>query len=67
MEGEVWIDKKADKKNPGFKEGTREAGDTGYKNAEVYIYKVLRDRSGNVVSILLYLHFFPLHFHHILQ
>lgn len=50
MEGEVWIDKKADKKNPGFKEGTREAGDTGYKNAEVYIYKVLRDRSGNVVS-----------------
>ena len=49
MEGEVWIDQVPDKKNPEFKEGTKEAGDKGYKNAEVYIYKVFR-KDGEVVK-----------------
>ncbi len=42
MEGEVWIDKEPDKKNPDYKEGTKQDGENGYKNAEVYIYKVYR-------------------------
>ena len=49
MEGEVWIDQVPDKKNPEFNEGTKEAGDKGYKNAEVYIYKVFR-KDGKVVK-----------------
>ena len=47
MEGEVWIDKVADKKNPDYIEGTRQDGEEGYKNAEVYIYKVY-SKDGNI-------------------
>lgn len=50
MAGEVWIDKVADKKNPQYNEGTREEGDKGYKNAEVYIYKVYKNKSGEIVK-----------------
>ncbi len=50
MAGEVWIDKVADKKNPQYTEGTRQDGEDGYKNAEVYIYKVYKDKSGKIVK-----------------
>lgn len=50
MEGEVWIDQVPDKKNPDLKEGTREAGDKSYKNAEVYIYKIFKDKNGKIVK-----------------
>ena len=50
MKGEVWIDEVADKKNPDVKEGTRDSSEKGYKNAEVYIYRTLRDSSGNIVE-----------------
>ena len=50
MEGQVWIDKVADKKNPQYVEGTKQEGEEGYKNAEVYIYRVFRDNSGKVTS-----------------
>ncbi len=50
MEGDVWIDKVPDKKNPQYEYGTKQDGEKGYKNAEVYIYKVLRDKSGNIVK-----------------
>lgn len=50
MEGEVWIDNLADKKNPDYIEGSRQDGEEGYKNAEVYIYKVYKDQSGNIVK-----------------
>ncbi|MBP3463488.1 MAG: carboxypeptidase regulatory-like domain-containing protein [Clostridia bacterium] len=50
MEGEVWIDKNPDKKNPQYAYGTKEDGENGYKNAEVYIYKVIKDKSGNIVK-----------------
>lgn len=42
MEGEVWIDKEPDKKNPDYVEGTKQDDEQGYKNAEVYIYKVYK-------------------------
>lgn len=48
--GEVWIDSEPDKKNPDFIEGKREDSEKGYKNAEVYIYKVKRDKNGKIVS-----------------
>ena len=47
MEGEVWIDKEPDKKNPGYVEGTKQDDEQGYKNAEVYIYKVFK-KSGEI-------------------
>lgn len=50
MAGEVWIDDVADKKNADLVEGTRQDSEKGYKNAEVYIYKVIRDSKGNIVS-----------------
>lgn len=52
MAGEVWIDQVPDKKHPNYKEGTKEAGDLGYKNAEVYIYKVYK-RNGKIVKRVL--------------
>ncbi len=53
MAGEVWIDQVPDKKHPDFKEGSKEAGDLGYKNAEVYIYKVYKNKSGKIVKRVL--------------
>ena len=49
MAGEVWIDKKADKKNADYIDGKREDGEEGYKNAEVYVYKVYKDQNGEIV------------------
>ena len=49
MAGEAWIDQVPDKKNPNLKEGTRESEDKGYKNAEVYIYKVFK-KDGKIVK-----------------
>lgn len=49
MAGEVWIDKKADKKNGNYVDGTRQDDEEGYKNAEVYVYKVYRDANGEIV------------------
>jgi len=49
MAGEVWIDKKADKKNADYIDGKREDGEEGYKNAEVYVYKVYKDQNGKIV------------------
>lgn len=50
MAGEVWIDKVADKKNPQYNEGKREDGEQGYKNSEVYIYRVYKNESGEIVK-----------------
>ncbi len=50
MAGDVWIDSEPDKKNPDLVEGTRQSSEKGYKNAEVYIYKVKKDDNGNIVS-----------------
>ena len=50
MEGEVWIDTTPDKKNPNYVNGTKQEGEKAYKNAEVYIYKVTKDQSGNIIK-----------------
>ena len=50
MAGQVWIDTPADKKNPDFVDGVKENGEVGYKNAEVYIYKVYKNNSGAIVK-----------------
>lgn len=50
IEGEVWIDEVPDKKNPNYTEGSRQEGEEGYKNAEVYIYKTYKDKTGKIVK-----------------
>lgn len=50
MAGEVWIDQMPDKKNPEYEEGTRQQEEQGYKNAEVYIYRVYKNESGQIVK-----------------
>ena len=50
MNGEVWIDDVPDKKMPDLVEGKRDDQEKGYKNAEVYIYKVLRNSTGKIIS-----------------
>ena len=50
MAGEVWIDIEPDKMNVDKVNGTRQDGEKGYKNAEVYIYKVYKGKLGKVVK-----------------
>ena len=48
IEGEVWIDTKQDKANGNVTEGKRDDGEKGYKNAEVYVYKVYKNNGTEV-------------------
>ena len=48
IEGEVWIDTKQDKANGSVTEGKRDEGEKGYKNAEVYVYKVFKNNGTEV-------------------
>lgn len=49
IEGEVWIDTEPDKKND-TTHGLKEDGEKPYEKAEVYVYKVYMDESGNEVK-----------------
>ena len=49
IEGEVWIDTEPDKKND-TTHGLKEDGEKPYEKAEVYVYKVYMDDSGNEVK-----------------